>query len=63
MPQSGHWSPAGSNPFATVSDAKWVPDKSHSVCNITSVRLKIKQNHLVIGRLLNGSGGVRLQGA
>ena len=23
-----------SNPFATVSDAKWVPDKSHSVRNI-----------------------------
>ena len=30
---------------------------------ITSVRLKIKQNHLVIGWWCNGSGCVRLQGA
>ena len=29
----------------------------------TSVRLKIKQNHLVTGRWCNGSGSVRLQGA
>ena len=30
---------------------------------ITSVRLKIKQNHLVVGWWCNSSGGVRLQGA
>ena len=31
--------------------------------NTTSVRLKIKQNHLVIGWQCNGSGSIRLQGA
>jgi len=36
-------------------------DDSLSSCS--SVRLKIKQNHLVIGWWFNGSGSVRLQGA
>ena len=34
-----------------------------SLCVITSVRLKIKQNHLVIGWWRNGSSSVWLQGA
>jgi len=36
--------------------------KFRSLSAATSVRLKIKQNHLVTGWLLNDSGGVRLQG-
>jgi PAS domain S-box-containing protein len=56
---------AFNDPLTGLSNRRMFMDRlTHSFAsNLTSVRLKIKQNHLVIGRLLNGSGGVRLQGA